>query len=215
MSEETAQPTIRKPRRRRALAVIGLTVVALGAAAGTRVVLGYPPVPAFWRQSLPTASPAIGGPFTLIDQNGRAVTEKDFHGRHMLAFFGYTYCPDVCPTTLTHMTQALEALGPKAERVTPVFVSVDPARDTPEQLKEYARFFHPRLVALTGTAEQVAAAAKAFRVYYAKVAGGGADDYLMDHTGLVYLMGPDGAFVTHFSHTTDAEAIARRLKDLL
>ena len=161
--------------------------------------------------------PAIGGPFTLTDHNGNEVTERSFRGKYMLVFFGYTFCPDVCPTTLTDVSTALDILGFEGEKIVPVFISVDPARDTPEHLKEYATYFHPRLVALTGTPKQVAAAAKAYRVYYAKAKSEGSDpnDYLMDHSSVIYLMGPDGKFQQHFSHGTDGEAMVKRIRELL
>ena len=157
----------------------------------------------------------VGGPFSLVNQDGRRVTEKDFLGKYMLVFFGYTYCPDVCPTELQVMTAALDQLGPEADRIQPVFVSVDPARDTPEVLKAYVGNFGPRLIGLTGTPEQVAAIAKAYRAYYAKAAGGSDTDYLMDHSSIIYLMGPDGRFVKHMTYTTDAAKLAADLKETL
>jgi len=167
-----------------------------------------------------TAMPAIGGPFSLVDQNGNAATEATFKGKLMLVYFGYTYCPDVCPTTLTEMGNAVEALGPQGDKVMPVFITVDPVRDTPEHLKEYLSFFHPRFVALTGTPEQVAAAAKAYRVYYAKAKTGitsasDALDYLVDHTSIVYLMGPEGGLKAHFPHGTSADAMAKKIREFL
>jgi len=164
------------------------------------------------------AVPAIGGPFTLTDHNGKQVTEKDFHGKNMLVFFGYTFCPDVCPTTLTDISEAMEKLGDDANKVTPVFITIDPARDTPEYLKEYVEHFDPRMVALTGTPEQITAVAKAYRVYFAKAAqekGADADDYLMDHSSVSYLMGPDGAFKIHFSHGTKPDILAQRIRENL
>ena len=160
----------------------------------------------------------VGGPFTLVDHTSKTVTEADFRGRFMLVYFGFTYCPDACPTSLTSMAEALDIIGPAADRIVPVLISIDPERDTPEQLNMYVRHFHPSLVGLTGSADQVAAAAKAFRVYYAKVKEEGAeeDDYTMDHTSIVYLMGPDGKFRTHFSgHTTSPETMAQRILDVL
>jgi protein SCO1/2 len=154
----------------------------------------------------------IGGPFTLTDQNGHRVTEKDFLGKYMLVFFGYTYCPDVCPTELQVMTEALKQMGPKADVIQPIFISFDPERDTPETLKTYVGNFSPQLIGLTGTEQEIAAAAKAYRVYYSKVKdSGGANDYLMDHSSILYLMGPDGKFVRHFSYTTDAKTLADAL----
>jgi protein SCO1/2 len=158
----------------------------------------------------------VGGHFELVDQHGTVRRDTDFAGQYLLVYFGYTYCPDVCPTSLAIMSAALEELGPAAERITPVFVTVDPERDTVDQLKDYASHFHPRLVALTGTPEQVAQAAKAYRVYFAKAADGGDDGtYLMDHSSITYLMGLDGRYVTHFPHGTSAEEMAAGLAKIV
>lgn len=158
----------------------------------------------------------VGGPFSLIDQDGRRVTEKDFLGKYILVFFGYTYCPDICPTELQVMSAALDQMGPEAGRIQPIFVSIDPARDTPEVLKAYVANFGPRLIGLTGSPEEVAAIAKAYRVYYAKAGNGStATDYLMDHSSIIYLMGPDGRFVKHMPYTTDAAKLATELKETL
>jgi protein SCO1/2 len=155
----------------------------------------------------------VGGPFTLTNQDGMKVTEKNYLGKHMLVFFGYTYCPDVCPTELQVMMAALDSLGTEAEKIQPVFVSVDPERDTPEVLKSYVENFGPRLIGLTGTPEEIAAVAKSYRVYYAKAANQTSpDSYLMDHSSIIYLMGPDGRFVKHFPYTTDAAKLAEELK---
>lgn len=159
----------------------------------------------------------IGGPISLVDQDGKPVTDSDFRGRYMLVYFGFTYCPDVCPTSLNRNMQALDLLDPaKAERIEPILISIDPARDTPAHLKDYVRAFSPRMVGLTGSAEQVAAAAKAYGVYYAKVEN--ADDpehYLMDHTSITYLMGPDGAFIQHFRHDLAPDEMAAQLRTVL
>lgn len=165
-----------------------------------------------------SSGPSVGGPFTLVNHKGETVTDKDFLGGYMLIFFGYTYCPDVCPTVLSDISSVLDMLGDeKAAKITPVFVSVDPARDTPEHLAEYVTFFNPRTVGLTGTEEQIKAVARAYRVYYRKNEPKGADpqDYLVDHTSIIYLVGPDGKLVTHFSHGTDPKAMAERLGKLL
>lgn len=168
--------------------------------------------------STQSSGPSVGGPFTLINHKGEQVTEKDFLGGYMLIFFGYTYCPDVCPTALSNIASVLDMLGEeKAQKITPVFVSVDPARDTPAHLAEYVAFFHPRTVGLTGSEEQIKAAARAYRVYYRKndPAEGDEQDYLVDHTSIIYLIGPDGKLVTHFSHGTDPQAMAERIGKLL
>lgn len=158
----------------------------------------------------------VGGPFTLTDQTGRRVTDADFRGKHMLIMFGFTYCPDVCPSGLQVISAALEQLGPKAEKVVPVFISVDHERDTPEQLKMYLESFHPRMVGLTGSADDIAAAAKAYRVYFKKMADEKSTaGFTYDHSALIYLMGPDGKYVTHFSHATGPDAIAERLAKIL
>jgi protein SCO1/2 len=157
----------------------------------------------------------IGGAFALTDQKGRRRSEADLEGRYSLVYFGYTYCPDICPTSLSTMTQGLDLLAEtqpaKAAAVLPVFITVDPERDTVAALAEYAVHFHPRLLALTGTPEEIAGAAKAYRIYYQKVEDAGASDYLMDHSSIIYLMGPDGSYLTHFTHASTAEEIAAGL----
>jgi protein SCO1/2 len=154
----------------------------------------------------------VGGPFTLTDQNGKRVTDQDFRGKYMLVFFGYTYCPDVCPTELQVMTAALDKLGAKADRVTPIFITIDPQRDTAEQVGTYVRNFGPRMVGLTGTQAEIDAAAKAYRVYHVKSAGGSdPDNYLMDHSTLVYLMDPQGEYITHFNYGLSADQMAERI----
>ncbi|MHA1524432.1 MAG: SCO family protein [Alphaproteobacteria bacterium] len=159
----------------------------------------------------------IGGAFSLTDHTGKTVTDVDLRGRFLLVFFGYTYCPDVCPTTLQTMTDAIEMLGDQAKSVQPVFISVDPQRDTPQVLHSYVQNFHPSLIGLTGTSDQIAAVARAYRIYFAKVTQGGAgkDNYLMNHSAISYLMGPDGKFITHFSHDTTPEKIASTIRKLL
>lgn len=158
----------------------------------------------------------IGGPFTLIDHTGKRVTDQDFRGRYMLVFFGFTFCPDVCPSALQVVSAALDKLGPKADRFVPVLVSVDPEHDTPMQLASYVQSFHPRLVGLTGTPAEIDAVVKAYRVYVRKVSDPKSSaGYTIDHTSLIYVMGQDGSYRTHFAHTTDANALAERLAKLL
>lgn len=158
----------------------------------------------------------IGGPFSLVDQTGKRVTEKDFEGRYMIAYFGYTFCPDFCPLGLSTITAALELLDEnEAQEIMPVFFSVDPKRDTVDQLADYAPNFHPRLIALTGSDDEVAAAAKAYRIYYNIPPQNGdedGDNYAVDHSTFIYLMGPDGSYRAHFSHNATPEEIAERLK---
>jgi cytochrome oxidase Cu insertion factor (SCO1/SenC/PrrC family) len=181
-----------------------------------------PPTPGSPQAPAPSSSstrPMIGGPFALVDGEGRRVTDQDFRGRFMMVQFGYTHCPDVCPLGLEKVTQALEQMPQDlAGRVQPVFITIDPARDTPEVLREYASHFHPRLVALTGGEEEVAAAVKAYRVYARKAEGEGAEaggGYLMDHSTFTYVMGPDGGYVAHFGHDATPEAMAERLAELV
>ena len=143
--------------------------------------------------SVTTGEAAIRSEFSLIDHNGNRVTEADFLGRWQLVFFGFTYCPDVCPTTLAYMANVLDRFGGEVERVAPIFITVDPSRDTPEVMAEYVQAFHPKLVGLTGSEAAVAAAA--FRVYYEKMEEETAPDgYLMAHSGHIYLMTPEGRF---------------------
>lgn len=151
---------------------------------------------------------SLGGPFTLVDQTGKTVTERDFAGRPMLVYFGFTYCPDVCPTELGTIAAALDAMGPAGERVTPVFISIDPERDTPQAMADYVARFHPRMVGLTGSAEQVAQVARAYRVYYAKVQPRDATAYLMDHSSFIYFVGPDSRVRSLFRPESTPEAIA-------
>jgi protein SCO1/2 len=144
------------------------------------------------------------------------VTDADFAGRWQLVFFGFTYCPDVCPTTLATVSAALAELGEDADQVAPLFVTVDPERDTPAAMAEYLANFDPRIVGLTGSPEQIKAAAKAFRVYYARVdKDDQPDGYTMDHSAFLYLMGPDGDYAAHFSHQDDPGEIAGGIRGFL
>jgi cytochrome oxidase Cu insertion factor (SCO1/SenC/PrrC family) len=160
----------------------------------------------------------IGGPFTLTDQDGKTRTDVDFHGKLMLVYFGYSYCPDVCPTALQIMSVALDQLGPDAAKVTPVFITVDPARDTPAHMKSYVANFGDRLVGLTGTEDQIAKIARAYRIYYAKAKaepGAKPEEYLMDHSSIVFLMGRDGQYLAHFTHNTPSEQMAAGIRKYL
>ncbi|MBT4770713.1 MAG: SCO family protein [Rhodospirillaceae bacterium] len=155
----------------------------------------------------------VGGPFSLIDQNGVRRSQDDFAGSYMLVNFGYTFCPDVCPTALRDISAAIDLLGADGEKVIPVFITIDPERDTVEKLKPYAAHFHPRLVALTGGPDEIKAAAKAYRIYYARAdLDLGDGDYLMDHSSLYYLMGPDGKFIRHFSFGAPADEMAAAIR---
>ena len=158
---------------------------------------------------------AIGGPFELIDHTGRTVTEADFEGQYMLVYFGFTYCPDVCPTELQAMSVALDMLGDDAEAITPIFITVDPERDTVELMATYREHFHPRLQALTGSSAQIAAAARTYRIYYAKVEDESSTEYLMDHSAYVYLMDRNGEYLKHFAPNTPPESYAEAIRAIL
>jgi protein SCO1/2 len=168
------------------------------------------------RVSAPVAQQvaAIGGPFKLVDQNGKAVTDQDLKGHPFLVFFGFTHCPDVCPTTLFEVSEVLRALGPDADRTRALFITVDPERDTPAVMKDYLSSFDPHLSGLSGDPATVAAVAKTYRVYFKKVPleqGG----YTMDHTAIVYLMDKDGRFVSPFSLKRTPDAAAADLRRYL
>jgi protein SCO1/2 len=168
------------------------------------------------RLSAPVAQQvaAIGGPFNLIDQNGRPLSDQELKGRPFLVFFGFTHCPDVCPTTLFDVSEVLRALGPDADRVRALFITVDPERDTPALMKDYLSSFDPHLSGLTGDPAAIAAVAKAYRVYYKKVPLE-QGDYTMDHTAIVYLMDKSGRFVSPFNLKRPAEAAAADLRRYL
>jgi protein SCO1/2 len=156
--------------------------------------------------------PEIGGPFTLVDQSGKTVTAASFRGRWMLVYFGYTYCPDVCPTELQAIAAAIDKLGPDGSQLVPVFVTVDPERDTPAALADYIKLFDDRIVGLTGTPEQIALITREYHVYYAKVVPKGSDTYLMDHSSFLYLMAPDGSFRSLIRPGDDADQIASAIE---
>jgi len=153
----------------------------------------------------------IGGPFALIDQNGARRTDADFRGQFMLVYFGFTYCPDVCPPDLQQMGMAVDQLGPAGDAVQPIFITVDPERDTPEHLKDYVAMFHPRFVGLTGDASAIKEAARAYRTYYAKV-DLGKSDYTVDHSAFIYLIGRNGEYLSFFPPGTSADLMAGTLR---
>jgi cytochrome oxidase Cu insertion factor (SCO1/SenC/PrrC family) len=158
----------------------------------------------------------VGGPFVLTDHAGKPRTDRDFRGMLMLVYFGFTYCPDVCPTDLMAIGQALERLGPDADAVQPVFITLDPERDTAEHLAEYVPLFHPRLLGLTGSLDAIGTAADAYKVYFAKVTTGkNADDYTVDHTAYIYLMDRDGKYLGFFPPGTSAERMVEIIRPRL
>ena len=163
-----------------------------------------------------TGAATIGGPFTLTDETGKKVTDADFTGKFMLLYFGFTSCPDVCPTELQAMTAAITALGSDGDKITPVFITVDPTRDTVDVIAPYVKQFSPRLKGLVGTPDELAHVAKEYRVFYEKVKDEtSSDDYTMDHSSVVYLMGPDGKFLTFFGPGTTPDKMAEKIKSLM
>lgn len=159
----------------------------------------------------------IGGPFTLTGPDGKRISDTDFRGKYMLVYFGYTFCPDICPASLQAMSEALDLLGAQADKVQPIFITVDPSRDTPEQMADYVNGFDPRFIGLSGSPRDTAKAAKAYRVYYARVESADPSDeyYLIDHSAYIYLMGPDGAFIRVFSYGTSPQDMAKDIAKVL
>ena len=164
----------------------------------------------------PLAGAAIGGPFTLTDQDGKTVSDSQFNGRYRLIYFGFTYCPDVCPVDLQLIGQGMRMLEKSdpavAEKVQPIFISVDPERDTPPVVKQFVSAFHPRLIGLTGTPEQISDVAKRFGIYYMKEQQDGASEYLVNHSRTALLFGPKGEPIAIIPHDQGAEAVAEELK---
>lgn len=155
----------------------------------------------------------IGGPFELVDHLGNPVTEQNFADHYLLVYFGFTFCPDICPTTLQAVSTALDDMGTEATAVQPLFVTIDPERDTPEVMADYVSNFHPRMVGLTGSPEQIAKAAKTFRVHFAKQ--GQDEDYVMQHSSILFLMDPDGSYLAHLAHDATADDVIRMLNRYL
>ena len=175
---------------------------------------GLAPAPA--PQIKTSGKALIGGPFSLVDQNGKRVSEKTYAGKFMLVYFGYTFCPDVCPTELQVMSTALDLLGSQAKRIQPIFITIDPARDTAAVLADYMSNFHDSFIGLTGTPQEIRAVTKKYRVYYAKVKEkGSGEDYLMDHSSIIYLMNERGEFVKHFSFGISPSDLAAGIRKFL
>jgi protein SCO1/2 len=194
--------------------IAGFLIGALGGAAA--LVLTRPAPTA--GTVISTGKADIGGPFSLIDQHGKTVTDQDFRGRYMLVFFGFTRCPDICPTELQVMSAALDGLGPKAEKVVPIFITLDPGHDTPEAVGAYVKNFGENFVGLTGSPEAIDKAAKAYRVAYQQFEYKGKDEnygYSIDHSAFVYFMGPDGELKELFNYGTPAEKITATLERYL
>lgn len=156
---------------------------------------------------IPVSEDVFGGPFSLTDQNGKTVTDKDFGGKYRLIYFGFTSCPAICPTELAKITSALNKLGAKSENIAPIFITVDPERDTVAALKNYVTLFHPSLTGLTGTPEDIARVTKAYKIYAAKVDDPSLSEYTMDHSSFIYFIGPDGRLLHIFHIKDDADVM--------
>lgn len=207
MTKNTTDPKAPGASRRTLLLAL---LVGLAAGVMTAVLLATLPNGAPSVQA--TGKALIGGPFTLTEASGKRVTDKDFAGRPLLVYFGFTHCPDVCPAGLQVIAAALDRLGDKANEMNTVFITVDPERDTPELMGQYVASFHKNIIGLSGSPEDVAAVVKAYRVYAKKVPDeSDPTQYNVDHSTFMYLMGRDGAYVRHFMHSVDAAELADAL----
>jgi cytochrome oxidase Cu insertion factor (SCO1/SenC/PrrC family) len=206
---------VRSVTRMRLLSVAGAVLIAMSA---TLQALAQEPDPARaarWMDNLMWGRGHIGGPFELIDQNTNRRTNADFQGKLLIVYFGYTHCPDVCPTDLAQIGLAVDKLGELGNDVQPLFISVDPERDTPQVLAQYVPLFHPRLIGLTGTPEQIRAVADSYMAYYARYVPTDGGAYLIDHTGLVYLMGRSGEYLGFFPPGTSADRMVEIIRQHL
>ncbi len=177
------------------------------------VIIGGVVYEQFWLGE--NAGPAVGGPFVLVDQNGVPRRNSDFRGKLMLVYFGYTYCPDACPTTMAALTQMLDTLGDKASRVQVIFISVDPARDNERQLRAFAANFHSGILYLTGPPDELKKTEREYHVYVAKEPQSGSDDYLIDHSSLIYMMGPDGRYLGEMPSALSPKAMVSTVERVL
>ncbi len=197
-----------------ATATLKVTLALVVLALVTTYVLGLWPFAGKLEEVAESQGEAlIGGPFSLVDHTGRRVSEAAFAGRSKLMYFGYSYCPDMCPLGLATMAAAYDGLSPDEQaQVVPIFVSVDPERDTVTAMADYVDLFHPQLVGLTGTPEETDAAAKAYRVYYRKAESESATDYLVDHSTFTYLMDGENRYITHFGHDAQPDEIVQAIR---
>ncbi len=199
-----------QPSHFRPAVIFGVVTLLLALALGTYALMASKVIP------LGSGVALVGGPFTMVNQKGETVSDKTYLGKPMLLFFGFTFCPDVCPTELQVMAAALTELGASGADIQPIFVSIDPERDSPEVMAAYVSNFGERFTGLTGTPKQVAEMAQVYRVFYAKQENqADPKNYQMDHSAIIYLMGADGKFLKHFSYSTDAKALAEGLKQAL
>jgi cytochrome oxidase Cu insertion factor (SCO1/SenC/PrrC family) len=199
-----------------AFAVLGIAILLAMPAAVVRAEDDTRPItPSESMDAVMWGKGKIGGPFTLVDHNGKTRTDTDFRGKFLLVYFGFTHCPDICPGDMMAMGGALKEIGALADRVQGLFITVDPKRDTPELLAAYVDSFHDNIIGLTGDETAIRRAAHAYKVYFNKVPGRGEDDYGFDHSSYIYLMDRDGKYIGVFPPSTPAERIARVLKPLL
>jgi protein SCO1/2 len=205
--------TTRHARLRFGLYAAAAVVIAVGLGLGGYLFLQQRPI-ALFESLTATSKPKVGGPFTLVDQKGNEVTDRTLLGKPTVMFFGFTHCPEVCPTTLYEMTLVLEELGEDAGNINSVFVSVDPERDTREALADYLEAFDPHIIGLTGPRDEIQRMADAYRVYFRKVPMDGGD-YTVDHTALVYLFDADGNFVNPLNLKQEPQQAAEPIRELL
>jgi cytochrome oxidase Cu insertion factor (SCO1/SenC/PrrC family) len=187
----------------------------LGALASARGEDASNPSAAALIEALLEGREPVGGPFDLIDHSGRRRTDADFRGKLVLIYFGYTHCPDVCPTELQALSLALDMLGTAGDAVQPLFITVDPERDTPSHLADYVTSFHPRLVALTGQHSAIRKVALSYKVYFARSSAAEGDNYAVDHTGFIYLVGKDGRYLDFLPPGMPPERIVEAVRPRL
>ena len=208
----TAMPATIKPRRPVSQWRRKPPTPSARGAAGAGLMFALTPGQSQEQSSAPSAT--IGGPFSLVDVKGETVTDQTYRGKWMLIYFGYTFCPDACPTALTNISGALATLGPEAEKIEPLFITVDPKRDTPKVMADYLQSFDLRIVGLTGSQAQTDSAAKAYRVYVAPQKDAG-DGYLVDHSAFFYVMNPQGKFVNIIAGDASGAGIADKLRAMM
>jgi cytochrome oxidase Cu insertion factor (SCO1/SenC/PrrC family) len=203
--------------RRAASTLLVLLGALVASAAGAQEAVAEPgrADAARLMNELMTGRGPIGGPFTLPDQHGRRVGQAQWHGKVVLMYFGYTRCPDACPTDLSSIAAAIDALGPDGSRVQPVFITLDPLRDRPESIGRYAESFNPRFAALGGTEAEVRKVALSYKVFFEKVPQRGTDQYLIDHTSFTYVLDSDGRYVGYFPPGTSGRRMAEQVRALL
>jgi cytochrome oxidase Cu insertion factor (SCO1/SenC/PrrC family) len=203
------------PARR--ITVLWLAVGALIALAllPSRLHAGEAPSAAQLMDDLMWSRGPIGGPFALTDHDGKRRTDAEFRGKLLVIYFGYTNCPDICPADLTAISLALERLGAAAEAVQPIFITLDPERDTAAHLAEYVQAFHPRLLGLTGTPDEIRKVATAYKAWYAMAGNAGGEDYAVDHTAFIYLVGKDGQYLGFLPPSTAPERLSDVIRQML